>query len=1176
MYKTADGIFVYSPSDLTLYMRSPFASWVSRLEVDYPEKLAGFEKDQDALMGLLAGKGVAHEARYLKQLREKYGDENVIEIKSDRKTAEADTLDAMRSGYQVIFQAYLKRENFAGFADFLIRREGESSLGDYYYEAWDTKLSKVTKPYFVTQLCCYSWMLEDIQGRLPESVVVVLGNEEPETFRTAQYYSYYLNLKHQFLLAQDNFTGEIQDVPDPALYSDYGPWESYAKQLLKESDSLALVANIRKTQISKLREAGIQTSVELAQTKIQQVKGISSQVFFRLRLQAELQLQSRGQDKPRYKVILQDEGKGLSALPPSAELDVFFDIEGHPLEKGGLEYLWGVSYRDPSAVQGKQYAFKDWWAHDQEQEKLAFEGFIDWVYDRWMRDPAMHVYHYASYEITAINKISSREQTRKDETAALLIAGVFVDLYKIVRNGLLVGEPKYSIKNIEHLYREKRTTDVANGGESVVVYENWREQNGVQCWAQQDNGYKNWRANPDSFDWEGWPILKNIRDYNIDDCESTLELHDWLGRRQKEANFVYSPKVEDDLDAEEKTERQLSNEEKRNALAERQQRLIDRFEAEDNLKQDHQAKLLVSLLHFYDRERKPQYRSYFERLEKNEEDLWDDDTVVHDIKLVSMLPEEDKLICKALYNADQLIRTDKFKSGSIKRSSNKSISAKVINIKFAEISAHQGEVTFVIDADKEEFLQQKSLALFGDDSRIPTEALENRLCEITEQYFNNGVLSGAVKTLLNQDKPNFKYSATPLPVNRTIFPDNVNYQDAIFKSVQEMDSTCLCIQGPPGSGKTTTAKLVIGKLVEQGNRIGVMSNSHAAIMNVLEKLVETFSGLKVVKVGGYGTKAEFEESYPEDKYHLTYRKDMGFTQKEPYEMFQVVGATAYAFAKDIAHEVPLDYLFVDEASQVALASLIAVSGAAKNIILMGDQMQLEQPIQGSHPGDSGLSALEFMLKGHAVIPEEKGIFLERTYRMHPEVCEPLSEIVYEGKLKADLANGNQVITVKQPKLVTRGRGILSIKAQHEGNVQSSEEEVILVQQLIDELKTATFTNKDGQQRNILDEDILIVAPYNMQVNLLKEKLRGNLKIGTIDKFQGQEAPVVIVSMAVSDSVDNPRGLDFIFDINRLNVAISRAQALAVIVSNKGLEECNVTTMEQMGKVGLFCRLIMDS
>lgn len=1166
MYKSAPNTYTYSPSDLTLFMRSPFASWMSRLKVDYPDKVKDITEDEDALMGALAKKGIKHESNYLEKLKNDHESANVIEITSDKKAAAAETLKAMQSGYKVIFQAYLQRDGFAGFADFLIKKEGKSLLGDYYYEAWDTKLSKVTKPYFVLQLCCYSWMLEKIQGHLPEQVVVMLGNEEPEYFRTAKYYSYFQSLKNQFLLAQNAFTGDDADRPDPALYDDYGSWGSYAQELLDNSDSLALVANIRKSQISRLREVGIQTSTELSQSNLSQVKGIASATFSKLRRQAELQIQSRGHDIPQYEVLDNDQGKGLSALPPSSELDVFFDIEGHPLEKGGLEYLWGVSYRDESATLGKKYAFKDWWAHDREQEKLAFEGFIDWVYDRWQRDQTMHVFHYATYEITAINKLWSRESTRQKEVVELLKAGVFVDLLKIVKNGLLVGEPRYSIKNIEHLYRPKRTTDVANGGESVVVYENWREDGGVQNWS-----HIAWTDSPDTFKWDAWPELKNIRDYNIDDCESTLELFDWLTKQQEKSNIVYLPKIVEDLGDIDKTERQLSNAEKRDALAERQQKLFQQYENDSELNQDHHAQLLISLLHFYERERKPKIREYFERLEKNEEELFDDDKVLCNIRLVSQEPRDGKLLCTALYDNDQALRTDKFASATIIGSPEKTGVSKIC---FSEKNAHQGEITFVIDAGKQDALQTTPLTLLGDDGQINTENLENRLCEIAERYFDSGYLPGSVKTLLNQANPNFKNSTKPLPINRHLYPDNQSYENAVVHAVQSMDETCLCIQGPPGSGKTTTAKFVITKLIAQGKRIGVMSNSHAAIMNLIKPMARALPQIDIAKVGGYQTQVEFREHYPNDIYsRLIYRTSMSFTGQQPYQSFPIVGATVYGFAKDLAYELPLDYLFVDEAGQVALANLITASGAAKNIILMGDQMQLEQPIQGSHPGDAGASALEFMLKGHAVIPEDKGLFLERTYRMHSAICEPLSQIVYEGKLKADEANDQQVITINQPKLVTKSSGILSITTQHEGNSQSSLEEVAVVQNIIDELKTGTFTNKDGLKTQITNKDILIVAPYNMQVNLLKEQLKGDLQIGTIDKFQGQEAPVVIVSMAVSDSVDNPRGMDFVFDINRLNVAVSRAKALAIIVSNKGLEQCNVTSMEQMEKVGLFCRLI---
>jgi len=1163
-----NGKITYSPTDLMVFMSSPLSSWMARLSVDYPERLKGIEKDHDEMMGLLANKGNEHELLFLDQMKQKFGPDNVALINPDRKTAEQDTKEAMEKGYQVIFQAYLKRDAFAGFADFLVRCEGDSDFGHYYYEAWDTKLSKTTKPYFVMQLCCYSWMLEKAQGKLPKEAVVVLGDKKEDRLRLPAYSSYFNNLKAQFLVTQNNFIGEQSTMPDPSLESDHGAWGSYAKALMEKSDSLALVADMRKAQLKRLHEEGIETLTMLAQTDVRSIKGIAAETFEKIKAQADIQLRSRGHDKPLFHVITQDNGKGLSALPPSSIKDAFFDIEGHPLIDGGLEYLWGASYHDTQAAQGKEYAFKDWWGNNQEQEKRAFEDFIDWAYDRWQQDPEMHVYHYASYEITAIRKLSTRNQTRLEEVAELLKASVFIDLYKVVKNGLLIGEPAYSIKNVEHLYRGKRTTDVANGGESIVFYDNWREQGGLDTWINDDTGYKSWLANPDGFDWSAWRALDDIRSYNIDDCESTLELVDWLRERQAESGVCYKPAetIESKIV---QSDKQLENKEKREALSARQQALIDHFESNEQLKSDDQAVTLISLLHFYDRERKPQIWSYFDRLEKNDDELFDDDTVVFNVSLLETTYEEDKLLCVGTFDKDQAVRTDKIQAATLEGSQ-----VKATKIIFSDINEHVGQVCFVIKVEDEEALQQSTLTLFGDEARISTSALENRLCEITEAYFDNGQLSGTLKTILNQANPNFSGDTSPLPVTRARYPVDEDYINAMTATISAMDSSCLCIQGPPGAGKTYTATHVITALVKVGKRIGILSNSHAAIMNLIEGLPSVLPDANLVKVAGYGPIKEFRKLFPEKEHpNLTYRSSMSFTQKAPYQQFDVIGATVYAFAKQIAYDDPVDYLFVDEASQVALANLIVVTGAANNIILMGDQMQLEQPIQGTHPEPAGKSALEFMLKGQSVIPSDQGVFLERTFRMHPNVCKPLSEIVYEGKLQADKQTKKQSINISLPMLVTQPTGILSIPVKHQYNTQSSVEEVLKVQQIVNELKTGSFTNNKGQTHPITDDDILIVAPYNMQVNLLKEKLMGSLKIGTIDKFQGQEAAVVIISMAVSGVAESSRGLDFIFDINRLNVAVSRAQALTIIVMNEGLEHCQVSNLRQMEKVGFYLELI---
>lgn len=1171
MYKNSSDQLIFSPSDLVLAMRSPFASWMERLAIESPAMIAGIEKDQDPMMALLVAKGNTHESNFLKSLQDNHGAEAIAIVKSKSHHDKArETLQYMQTGHPFIYQAYLSRDGFAGSADFLIKLEGKSDLGDYHYEAWDTKLSQTTRPYFLIQLCCYSWLLESIQGVIPNETAIVLGDLTEDRFRIARYYSFFDRLKRDFLNAQYAFTADFACMPDPAYYSDHGAWASFAKEWLEKTDSLAQIAGIRKSHIRKLRASGVETMTDFAGNNIEPVKGIPSATLAKLRAQAEIQHASRGLEKPLFKILQNDNGKGLSALPPASAFDVYFDIEGHPLYDGGLEYLWGCSYRCPDAPQGKLYAFKDWWAHNPEQEKVAFEGFIDWVYDRWKQDNTLHVYHYANYEVAAMRKLSTRYETRIKEVAEMLANVVFVDLYKIVLNGVLIGEPRYSIKNVEHLFRGKRTTQVANGGESVIFYEMWREQGGVARWS--DNGYQAWLADPAVFDWKQWPELKDIRDYNIDDCESTLELVDWLRDQQSIAGIAYAVKSDDATPDQGKTDRQIQAAEKKQALREWQQRLFERFEAIESLKNDPNAQLVMDLLGFHNRERKPKIWAYFERLEKPDEELFDDDTCVHNLTIHEQVHTEAGVQIRGNFDIKQPVRKDKFGAASIRGTD-----VRVKSVKFSE-SETDAVIEFLVDPSELSQLESERITLFADEPYINTETLETRLCEVADALFD-GRLPGAIQSILNREKPIFSTDTEPtdhyLPITRLRFPEDDAYLEAIISAVEAMDNSTMCIQGPPGAGKTFTAKHIITSLVKAGKRVGVMSNSHAAILNLLDALHEPTEHARIVKVGGFGSKQDtFREKYSEEDYpNYVYRTSMSFTKRDPYHSFAVVGATAYAFASGTAFEAPLDYLFVDEASQVALANLIAVAGCARNIVLMGDQMQLEQPIQGSHPGSSGLSALDYMLGGHGVIPDDMGIFLERTYRMHPAVCHPLSEVVYEGKLKAAKHNDRQLVSVPDSKLIKQSHGVMVVNVEHDGNRQSSEEEVDVIQRIIDDLKTGRCTAKNGEVRSIADDDILVVAPYNMQVNLLKDRLGDQIAIGTIDKFQGQEAPVVIISMAVSDVEESSRGLDFLFDINRLNVAVSRAQALAIIVANPGLERCRVSSLEQMQKASFYSRLV---
>jgi superfamily I DNA and/or RNA helicase len=291
--------------------------------------------------------------------------------------------------------------------------------------------------------------------------------------------------------------------------------------------------------------------------------------------------------------------------------------------------------------------------------------------------------------------------------------------------------------------------------------------------------------------------------------------------------------------------------------------------------------------------------------------------------------------------------------------------------------------------------------------------------------------------------------------------------------------------------------------------------------------------------------------------------------------FDLVGGTSWFFSRpDVA--AAFDLLVVDEAGQVSLANLVAVAGAAKNLVLVGDQMQLAQPLQGTHPGESGRSGLEYLLEGRATIADDLGVFLGVTRRLHPSICSFISGAVYEDRLRAIAGTERRVVRVPDAgaRLVRAEAGVVFVPVEHEGNAQASEEEAEAVRAVVDEL---LGRERIGARGEVVGEigvgDILCVAPYNLQVRTLKKRLPEGVRVGSVDLFQGQEAPIVIVSMGAGDAETSARGLEFLFDRRRINVAVSRAQSLAIVVGHPGLARSRCASLEQLALVNTFCRLV---
>ena len=1132
-----DGKYFFSPSDLTCFMDSPFASWMDRCAMESPS-IAPKKDPEDALKSVLQAKGFTHEDEQESNFRDQ--ELSVFRVESTNSKEQVElTLSAMKNGVDVIAQARLENNQFLGFADFLIKVAGSSKLGDYHYEVWDTKLASKVKPTFAIQLCCYSEMLEAIQGVFPQNITVLLGTNEKVSLRTSDYFHYYLELKKSFLSTHIQFNSN--NMPDPAESKSWGNWSAFAKQLLIEKDHLLQVANILRGQIKKLNQADIRTMKQLADTNMENIKGINTLVFQRLKAQASIQIASAGKSTPKFKIIKPDDGErsGLALLPPQSQLDVFFDIEGDPFDEGGLEYLWGNTYLND---QGER-SFKDFWAHNRDQEKKAFEQFIHWVYERWQRDPSMHIYHYANYEITACRKLMGRYGVCEFEVDQLLRNEVFVDLYKLVKGCLILGEPKYSIKNVEHLYRGKRETAVAGGDASIAVYEKWRELNAIG--EQGDT-------------WQTSNILKDIRDYNIDDCDSTLELADWLRHKQKKHDISYLGKTEvvEPEVKEEATERtQLRD------------RLLEKA-LEYSTSDPKKEALILNLawiLEFHRREAKPVFWRLFERLGLSHVELLDD------LNCLACCERTRRDAFKPTPRARNLAYEFQFDPAQEFKGASNSFyllgledeNGKYLKANYLEEFSDLPNGLIVLQM-RQEF---SDLITIVPDEHVNANPIPHSIYQVVEGYESGQLERCAIIDFLNRSKPVIKnYKEGPIASSND--PNQRLHQ--VINAVRNLNNSYLTIQGPPGSGKSHTGKHIIAELVKTGAKIGVSSNSHKAINNLL------LSTAKFCREEGINaTFACTKETEPEliDAGVSILNNNNLANHVEPG---CVLGTTAWGFSRDDMSE-QLDYLFVDEAGQVSIANLVAMSRSSKNLVLMGDQMQLGQPSQGTHPAESGLSILDYLLHDTPTISNDMGVFLGTTYRMHSAVNQFISTHIYDGKLESHPDNDKRTIKVPNDYkgILNKEAGIIFSAVCHEGNTQASDEEVAEIETMVNQLLGRTFTELSDKSRPVTLDDMLFVAPYNHQVSKLKQVFGSQAKVGSVDKFQGQEAPIVFLSMCASDASESPRGLDFLFDKHRINVAISRAQSLAIIVGNPRMVSTPVNRVDQLKTINLFNALCME-
>ncbi len=1139
----------------------------------------------DEMLERTAVLGDVHEHRVLQEFKDRFG-AGVVEIaettgysRPELTAKHAESIAALEAGADVVFQASFFDGSFHGRSDFLVK---ENDGGTLRYAVYDTKLARHAKVTALLQLAAYGDQLAKAGIAPSPTLTLVLGNGVHSNHSLTDILPAFKERRSRFLA----ITGQHRGQPQPVVWNDErytacGRCDYCAEQVKLHRD-LLLVSHMSTTRRRKLMADGIRTIDDLAAMPLPSGEG-SDETLARLREQARMQT---GVQEPDGSVVFTDkdgqphkvsyrvlEQNTLAALPRPSEGDIFFDFEGDPLWQDadgvwGLEYLFGV-VENPASPRDKP-PFLPFWAHSRAEEGQALANFLDYVAQRRERYPDLHIYHYANYEKAALRRLSLQHVLGEDAVDGLLREGVLVDLYDTVRNSLRISENSYSIKKLEPLYmgNNLRSGDVTDAGASVVAYAHYCEA--------RDAG----RAD------DAATILAGISDYNEYDCVSTLELRNWLLKLAAERGIQPGSTAEgasanaaaiDGGKAPEVPEEPSPDE----------QRLLDHVAAAadkaahtgEPLSDDDQAIAMVAAaVGYHRREDKQFWWSHFDRLNAPVPDWADtrDVFVVQDAEVVEewSVPPGKRNPVRVLRLTGTLAPGSTIKEGTAlcrlyDRPFPDFLQARDTGVDQRSYCFETQVIELDAAGDKDVLLVQERLPSKADPyDQLPMALSPNQPPATTSLKQALADLAGLVSSglpqlpphpaldLLRRVPPRLR-DLTSLPV---VEQEPDGYIDAITTAVQALDRSYLAVQGPPGSGKTHIGAHVIGRLVEQGWKVGVVGQSHAVVENMMKAAVEK-GRVPLERVA----KKLNGENVP-----WRNRTDAEVERLLTEPGGALVGGTAWTMTGSKVPPGSLDLLVIDEAGQFSLANTLAVSRATRRLLLLGDPQQLPQGTQATHPEPVDTSALGWLSAGHATLPPELGYFLALTWRMHPALCAAVSRLAYEGRLhSAQAADGRQLQGVPA--------GVECILLEHQGNSTSSAEEAAEVLRQVQRHLGLHWTD-GGTTRPLGTADILVVAPYNAQVQLIRHQLEsaglGGVRVGTVDKFQGQEAPVVIVSTAVSAPSEAPRGMDFVLNRNRTNVAVSRGQWRAVIVRSRELTSYLPSRPEGLEELGAFIGLCL--
>jgi predicted RecB family nuclease len=1067
------------------------------------------------------------------------------------------TAAAIRGEAGVIYQgtltgnggALLGRPDFLVRADLLAAPDGEARPAGRHYEVVDAKLARTAKARAVLQTAFYSRLLAELQGTEPRWMHLALGNGEFVPFKVRDFAAYERQTRRRLeeVLGAGPSAGLY---PEPVEHCAICRWNDLCAGRRRADDDLSLVAGMTTGQRRALKAAGIATRRGFAgRAELPRLNRVSRDWIERSHTQARLQVASEDDGTIRFALLEPERdasgtlvpNRGLLALPEPVTGDLFFDIEGaryysEDTKEFGLQYLFGVVDTADIDEETGRPRYTTFWAFDRQGEKRAFEELVDFITKRRALRPGLHVYHYNHYEPTSVDHLTElhgtrqeavgalmgRFATREDEVDDLFRLGVFVDLYRVIRQGVQAGVESYSIKRLEPLCGYERQVDLREATASLIAFEAALEDGT----AAGDAG------------------LQTVAGYNEDDCRATLALRDWLEERRLDLAERTGGQLPRPVAAQEPPRAPEDPEVTRIRSA-----LLDGVPASaDGRTEEQKARtLLADLLDWHRREDKPAWWRYFYvRTLSPAELIGEPDALggltggdVVDqvnrsvVRRFSFPPQEHRFSCgQAAYD----VETGRGWSVWAVDDANGTIELKIGN-------AYDGTLP-------------PGLVEGGP---IGTRELRERLRDLGDRVVREGIggTDAATALLLRR----------PPEADGPAEAEGETAAEAAIRLATSLRRSYLPLQGPPGTGKTYTAAKQILALVAQGRTAGVTGPSHAVIHHLIDTVCAHASRRGLAP--RIAQRAERDNPYLHDS--ATGMPSQQLERALRDGELDVAAGTAWLWARG-GLAASVDTLFVDEAGQMSLANVLAMAGAARNLVLLGDPQQLAQPSQATHPPGAGASALGHILGERATMPEGAGLLLDRTYRMHPDLCRYTSEVFYDGKLHGVDGLGRQEILGEGPFC---GSGLRVVEVAHEGNTNASPEEASEVARLADRLAGCSWRDRDGVVRPVGRDGILVVTPYNAQIRAIQEALaaRGltGFRVGTVDKFQGREAPVVIYSMATSSADEAPRGLEFLYDGHRLNVATSRARALAIIVASPDLIRVSCRTPHQMTLANALCR-----